>query len=408
MPHHRVLIGCAPELQSHNTGLDVARRLVSLEHHVTFVGLNIDEFRGHVEANGFEFVGLGRSLAGLPEELQRANALRRVRLIRARMRELQRAVADFGTRYAGQFQLLLLDTSISDGLVSYVGISAGIPIILFCSGYTSRSDPRYPPAYFCDRIPRSINGTATREQLVNLLCWATVIFRRLVRKYLYISPSIVFLAVLDFQAWNYRRLARRLGARFCFGDWGIRLEAPEIALAIKSIDWPQLQRSNTRLYMNRDSVSRNEFRDTDWRAGIDLEKPLVYCSMGALIRDVWKDHSKAELRPGVVKLKRYLDIVIAGVAGRSDWQLVIAAGHLDEAFEQTSLPPNVRILRWVPQDDVLRHAAVMITAGGSATLRDCVFFGVPMVVVPLWSDHFGNAARVVFHKLGYKVRGFRN
>ena len=92
---------------------------------------------------------------------------------------------------------------------------------------------------------------------------------------------------------------------------------------------------------------------------------------------------------------------------RPDWQILIAAGHLDEAFAQNVNPPNVRVLRWVPQDDVLRRAAVMITAGGSATVRDCLYFGVPMVVVPLWGDHFGNAARVVFHKLGYSVHDHR-
>lgn len=46
----------------------------------------------------------------------------------------------------------------------------------------------------------------------------------------------------------------------------------------------------------------------------------------------------------------------------------------------------------------------MITHGGFNTVKECIFFGVPMVVFPLSGyDWTGDAARVAYHGLG--VRG---
>jgi UDP:flavonoid glycosyltransferase YjiC (YdhE family) len=205
-----------------------------------------------------------------------------------------------------------------------------------------------------------------------------------------------------------RRKSRQLGARFCLGDWGVRLEAPEIALAAKSIDWRTLQNAKDRIYLQARSGPRKEFEDSQWSVGIDAERPLIYCSLGALIQEgIWKDRTQRLLRSGPLKWKRYLDVVIDAAKSRPHWQLVVAAGHLDDAFDPHTLPGNVRVLRWVPQDDVLSRADVMLTAGGSSTVQDCLFFGVPMIVVPLWSDHYGNAARVVAHKVGYSAGDFK-
>jgi UDP:flavonoid glycosyltransferase YjiC (YdhE family) len=57
-------------------------------------------------------------------------------------------------------------------------------------------------------------------------------------------------------------------------------------------------------------------------------------------------------------------------------------------------PDNVRIERWVPQQDVLGHAAAAVVHGGSGSTLGAIAAGVPLVVVPLFADQPQNARRV--------------
>jgi MGT family glycosyltransferase len=59
-----------------------------------------------------------------------------------------------------------------------------------------------------------------------------------------------------------------------------------------------------------------------------------------------------------------------------------------------ALPANVHVERFVPQDDVLPHAAAVVCHGGSGTVIGTLAAGVPMVVTPLFADQPQNAARV--------------
>jgi MGT family glycosyltransferase len=58
------------------------------------------------------------------------------------------------------------------------------------------------------------------------------------------------------------------------------------------------------------------------------------------------------------------------------------------------VPENVRVERWVPQQDVLGHAAAAVVHGGSGSTLGAIAAGVPLVVVPLFADQPQNAARV--------------
>jgi UDP:flavonoid glycosyltransferase YjiC (YdhE family) len=61
-------------------------------------------------------------------------------------------------------------------------------------------------------------------------------------------------------------------------------------------------------------------------------------------------------------------------------------------------PDNVRVERWVPQQDVLGHAAAAVVHGGSGSSLGAIAAGVPLVVVPLFADQPQNARRV--HQVG--------
>ena len=59
------------------------------------------------------------------------------------------------------------------------------------------------------------------------------------------------------------------------------------------------------------------------------------------------------------------------------------------------LPANAHLEPWVAQDDVLPHAAVVVSHGGYGTTLGALHHGVPLVLLPLFAgDQWRNARRV--------------
>jgi UDP:flavonoid glycosyltransferase YjiC (YdhE family) len=70
-------------------------------------------------------------------------------------------------------------------------------------------------------------------------------------------------------------------------------------------------------------------------------------------------------------------------------------------------PDNVRIEAWVPQQDVLGHAAAAVVHGGSGSTLGALAAGLPLVVVPLFADQPENARRVAEVGAGIAVEPAR-
>ncbi len=109
------------------------------------------------------------------------------------------------------------------------------------------------------------------------------------------------------------------------------------------------------------------------------EHELLYCALGT--RDVAESEAVGLFRP-----------IIAAVARRPRCALVLAAGAHARALGE--VPPSVTVVGQAPQIALLRRARAMLTHGGLGSIKECVYFGVPMVVLPLRFDQKDNAARV--------------
>jgi UDP:flavonoid glycosyltransferase YjiC (YdhE family) len=98
---------------------------------------------------------------------------------------------------------------------------------------------------------------------------------------------------------------------------------------------------------------------------------------------------------------------VYGVALRAVAELpvrvLLTVGHDLDLDALPSTPDNVRIERWVPQQDVLGHAAMAVVHGGSGSTLGAIAAGVPLVVVPLFADQPQNARRVVEVGAGLSV-----
>eukprot|EP00057_Strongylocentrotus_purpuratus_P005189 XP_003730390.1 PREDICTED: UDP-glucuronosyltransferase 2C1-like [Strongylocentrotus purpuratus] len=69
------------------------------------------------------------------------------------------------------------------------------------------------------------------------------------------------------------------------------------------------------------------------------------------------------------------------------------------------VPPNVKTLPWIPQNDLLGHSKtrVFMYQGGNNGFQEALYHGVPLVVIPFQSDQPDVAARVVSRGLGVKL-----
>lgn len=102
--------------------------------------------------------------------------------------------------------------------------------------------------------------------------------------------------------------------------------------------------------------------------------PLVYVTFGTMFPD---DEALSVLVEGV----RALDVrVVVTVGPRGD---PAALGHQ---------PPSVHVARYVPQEQLLPHAAAVVSHAGSGTFLATLSAGLPQVCVPQAADQFLNAA----------------
>jgi len=78
--------------------------------------------------------------------------------------------------------------------------------------------------------------------------------------------------------------------------------------------------------------------------------------------------------------------------------------NVNAEYDQKKLviiPGNVTILEWAPQIDILQVASAAIIHGGLGSVKECIYFGVPMIVFPQGHDQPANARRIVYHQLGF-------
>lgn len=77
--------------------------------------------------------------------------------------------------------------------------------------------------------------------------------------------------------------------------------------------------------------------------------------------------------------------------------------------DMRDLPANVKLARWLPQQDLLGHPKIraFVTHGGLLSMFETVFHGVPVVTLPVFCDHDSNAAKAEMDGYAIKLDLFR-
>jgi MGT family glycosyltransferase len=110
--------------------------------------------------------------------------------------------------------------------------------------------------------------------------------------------------------------------------------------------------------------------------------PLVYLSLGSLAS-------------GDVELMRGL---IASLAD-SPFTVIVSKGPQHEALE---LAGNMVGEEFLPQTSILPRVDAVITHGGNNTVTESLYFGKPMVLLPVFWDQYDNAQRM--DETGFGIR----
>lgn len=130
---------------------------------------------------------------------------------------------------------------------------------------------------------------------------------------------------------------------------------------------------------------REEVLDEETTAWLG-DAPLVGCAFGTQVQ--W--------RPGY---RRLYDEVLALARRRPALRWLVATGEAWRHHYAAIAPPQVRVVARMPQQAALRRARLMISVGGLGTIKECLWLGVPMVLLPSREgyDPPGNAARAAYH-----------
>ncbi|KAJ8719474.1 hypothetical protein PYW08_011649 [Mythimna loreyi] len=67
----------------------------------------------------------------------------------------------------------------------------------------------------------------------------------------------------------------------------------------------------------------------------------------------------------------------------------------DAEQNMTDIPSNIKLYKWLPQQDLLGHPKIkaFVTHGGLLSMFETVYHGVPIVTIPIFCDHDANAAK---------------
>ena len=173
----------------------------------------------------------------------------------------------------------------------------------------------------------------------------------------------------------------------------------EINTTIFEFDFPHIKMpyhfyvGPPKLIKRKDSVYDYLYHNCINKIKKDLKK-IVYCSFGSM---AWR-YNKHEL---------FLEKIIKSFINNKCFYLIICIEdeNTRRILRNKYKYNHIYIFRKVPQIDLLLSGVdLMITHGGANSINECILTSTPMLIYPgsKGLDQVGNAARVVYHKLGLR------
>lgn len=384
-----------PEWAAMNSTLALSRELVNKGCHVTYVGSPV--FEKYIVAQGFtykvfDFEGFFKKLLAInidnflrnrKNNKKRIGKVQRFRLV-VRMNEktmvdVFRVIEELFSKDLPN--LVLLDPFL--WVVSIPLLNMRIPVVTLNFTLISNWNTTVPPVYSGFVPPVKLNLFSRAR---NFTAWSRLLIVQAARdlwKYVVLRFCFGLSAIPSIKK-NLRKLGRKLRRT----ELHPKLDLPELVMCPREFDFPHALQSKKRCYAG--ACVDSSRKETPFNLNrINTGKPIVYCTLGSYSKE-WK-----------YRLRLY-GAAIHAIAERPGWQLILQVANNKDMDEFRPLPKNVFSATWVPHMQVLPHTTIMICHGGFGTVKEAVYFGVPMIVFPCDRDQPGYSARVVYHHLGAK------
>ncbi|MBY7142637.1 hypothetical protein KFZ56_06000 [Virgibacillus sp. NKC19-3] len=114
-----------------------------------------------------------------------------------------------------------------------------------------------------------------------------------------------------------------------------------------------------------------------------LQAPIIYISLGTLVNTS----------------KSFFQMCITAFQ-EQPVSVIISIGNAIKKESLGKIPNNIHIYTYVPQLEVLHQADLFITHGGMNSVNEAIFYGVPMLVIPVGNDQPSVAQQVETLHLG--------
>ncbi len=305
-------------------------------------------------------------------------------LIRYRNFTLHQALAS--GEIVDSFNKSHVDLLLVDALLSPVAMFAsdsGLPVITLATELVGNSH-KFPPhtSYF---KPTKL---ALIAKPIVAIEWAKFRIRnKVISLFMRSLIRVLRIPAYDPKILNkYEELKKQSDRKLIHCEYGRRPLFPEFVLCPKEFDFDVA----TNFYDQRKYIGhcidllRHE-PEFPW-SRID-ERPVIYCSLGTHVAD----YPPAD---------RFFRVLISVARRNPQYSFVVSMGPGRQLSMYGSVPSNVIALARVPQLAILKKASAMITNGGLGTVKECIYFAVPMLALPCDFDQPGNSARICFHKIG--------
>lgn len=392
-----ILIFVNQELSQYHATFTLARELIKRGHRVVYIGNY--EWAGYVKSQGFEYKLLELDKDFLEDmknrhekEILKAGKLKRLRLRIRMQNQMEKQIIEHQFDILGKW--LATNTPdlalIGQGWATHFSIlllKKHIPILGLDTNLATSFRLKTPPT-FSGIIPKSKIEWIGYIRI--FLAWSHIYGKHFLFEFLRFARLLYGFGIFSYKkAYSISKDIKKYGGKIQWWEYGTcRLKVPGIVLCPLEFDFPSVTETSKRFYAGTGVCAKRLQMPLDWRA-VDKTKPLIYCSIGS-----HPNYSKERVR--------LFRAVIESLKARPHLQGIIQVWHKEDIDSLNSLPGNVNIVASAPQVEVLMRAHLFITHGGLSSIRESVFYGVPMIAFPWGVDQPGNSARVVYHHLGLR------
>ncbi|MGZ4969985.1 MAG: glycosyltransferase [Methylobacter sp.] len=391
-----ILFFVHPMAGSVNASLKTARELKSIGHQVCFLGLSRCE--KFVRPNGFDFIPLfekwfpkddqgviGETPLSFWQQISRAKQYTNhiktfiAALVAGEDKEFFKVIGELKPD-----MIIVVATHYDSFIWGMLAYKAGIKTMYLHDTLCGQQSIKVPPIT-TDIIPD--DSIMSRFKIA--LEWKKFLLVRFIKEFFYSSVLGTKLGA----SYGVVKLCKHYQYPLRLIDTSTDMLAPklkltEIVLCPKEFDFPGAERIG-RYYVGASIDLDREQSVFSWER-IDVNKPLIYCALGSL--------ECLNIQDRII----FFQVVIDTAKQYKEWCWIIAIGEQLDVKQFNEMPSNIVLVNRAPQLSILKKADIMITHGGTNTIKECIWFGVPMIVFPLEFDHYGNAARVVYQGLGLK------